>query len=96
MDVPINFEHDQREEVFREIAMGAEQMRLDELRNVVDFGCRRIINERIGPDRVQPIIDWARERCRPLVSDQMDLWEILYPPRFRRIAEQWNANAFDV
>ncbi len=65
--------------------------RMDELRRMADRVCVLILREDY------PAIDIAlekakvRERCEELFPDRMDLYEMVYESRFRRLWEQFRA-----
>ena len=61
---------------------------MDELRRIADRVCALILIEDYPEVDIAIEIDGARERCRELFPDRMDLFDMIYESRFDRLIEQ--------
>jgi len=65
--------------------------RMDELRRMADRVCVLILREDYPAIDIELEKAKVRERCEELFPDRMDLYEMVYESRFRRLWEQFRA-----
>ena len=63
--------------------------RMDELRRMADRVCVLILREDYPAIDIELEKARVRERCEALFPDRMDLYEMVYESRFRRLWEQF-------
>jgi hypothetical protein len=63
--------------------------RAEELRTMADGVCRMILDERLPDVDVEIAMGKVREKCAELFPDRMQLFEMIYESRFRRLWEQF-------
>jgi len=61
----------------------------EELKRLADEVCRMILDERFPDVDVEIAQDRVREKCLELFPDKLDLFEMIYESRFRRLWEQF-------
>lgn len=80
-------------ELFRSIerilASAEDARRAEELRRMADEVCRMILDERFPDVDVEIAQNRVREKCRELFPDKLELFEMIYESRFRRLWEQF-------
>lgn len=63
--------------------------RADELKRIADGVCRMILDDRLPNVDVEIALNRARDKCRELFPDKLQLFEMIYESRFRRLWEQF-------
>ena len=61
----------------------------EELKRIADEVCRMILDERFPDVDVEIAQNRVREKCRELFPDKLELFEMIYESRFRRLWEQF-------
>ncbi|MCX6354945.1 MAG: hypothetical protein NTZ78_08590 [Candidatus Aureabacteria bacterium] len=63
--------------------------KVDELKRMADEVCRMILDERLPDVDVEIAQNRVREKCRELFPDKLELFEMIYESRFKRLWEQF-------
>ncbi len=61
----------------------------EELKKIADEVCRMILDENLPDVDVEISQNRVREKCRELFPQKLDLFEMIYESRFRRLWEQF-------
>lgn len=61
----------------------------EELKRLADGVCRMILDERFPDVDVEIAQNKVREKCRELFPDKLDIFDMIYESRFRRLWEQF-------
>lgn len=63
------------------------------LARLADEVCSMILDERIPDVDIDIAVERAREQCRELFPDTLELFDMVYGSRFRRLREQFRNQA---
>lgn len=68
---------------------------MDELKRLADEVCMLILHTDLPAVDIEIRIDQVRQRCEELFPDRLDLFEMVYASRFRRLMQQWHTERSD-
>jgi hypothetical protein len=66
-----------------------EEWRLERLKYLVDGLCVRIIKKKLTWNEALTEAELVRERAQALAPDQMDLYDLIYGSRIKRLMQQF-------
>jgi len=66
---------------------------MDELKRMADDVCLLILHTDLPEVDIDIQIGRVRQRCGELFPDRLDLFDMIYGSRFRRLMEQWHRDA---
>ena len=64
---------------------------MNELRRLADDVCLLILHTDLPEIDIRIQISQVRQRCEELFPDRLELFEMVYGSRFRRLMEQWHS-----
>ena len=74
-------------------ALRDEEQKIQKLRLIVDHTAHCLIHGCYSMEEVEGIILQTRSKVLELFPDKGELFDLIYPPRFRRLFREWGEGA---
>ena len=88
-------EPDPLDEILREIEVKDKRRKMDELKRMANRVAYLILSTDYSKIDIEIEKEKVREKCREFFPDRMDLYEMIYESRFKRLWEQFREDSSD-